>query len=64
MPQTIDVETGKHGQQYAWSEKEMRSLVEFVALYWDHAKVLIGQNTEIKRFWGNVPFMLPKAPKR
>ena len=37
MPQTIDVETGKHGQQYAWSEKEMRSLVEFVALYWDHA---------------------------
>ena len=26
MPQTIDVETGKHGQQYAWSEKEMRSL--------------------------------------
>ena len=37
MTQKSDAETGKHGQQYAWSEKEIRSLVEFVALYWDYA---------------------------
>ena len=54
-----------HGQQHAWSEKGMRSLVEFVALYWDHAdKSTHRPKHRDKEFWGNVLFVLPKAPKR
>ena len=35
--QEKDVSTKKaqHGQTYAWSEKELACLVEFIALFWD-----------------------------
>ena len=65
MPQTIDVETGKHGQQYAWSEKEMCSLVEFVALYWDHAdKSTHWPKHRVKEFWGKCAIYVAESSKK
>ena len=65
MPQTIDVETRKHGQQYAWSEKEMRSLVEFVALYWDHAdKSTHWPKHRVKEFWGKCAIYVAESSKK